>query len=316
LGTLVTGGAGFIGSHLTEALVNMGHDVTVLDNLSSGYKRNLSGISDCPNLNFLAGDCRSTADVKEALKNINVVFHLAASPEVRLELADPKKCYEQNIKATYVLLERIRKSSIQTIVLASSSTVYGEASIIPTPESYGPLEPISVYGASKLACEALVSSYCYSFKKKGIIIRLANIVGPRATHGVIIDFIKKLKVNYSKLEILGDGTQSKSYLYINDCIDAMINLCESTQDPAAIYNLGSGDQASVAEIAKIVTQEMGLKNVELKFLGGVEGGRGWIGDVKNMLLDISKVKSLGWKPKLNSKQAVRETARSLTRELQ
>ena len=313
---LVTGGAGFIGSHLVEALINKGHNVTLLDNLSSGHKRNLSGISDSHNLNFLAGDCRFTADVKEALKNVDAVFHLAANPEVRLELADPKRCYEQNIKATYVLLERIRKSNVETIVLASSSTVYGDASISPTPESYGPLKPISVYGASKLACEALVSSYCYSFKKKGIIIRPANIVGPRATHGVILDFIKKLKANPSELEILGDGTQTKSYLYINDCIDAIIKAFESTEDPVAIYNIGSEDQTNVAEIAKIITQEMGLKNVKLKFSGGVEGGRGWIGDVKNMLLDITQLKSLGWRPKLNGKQAVREAAKSLIRELQ
>jgi UDP-glucose 4-epimerase len=316
LHALVTGGAGFIGSHLVEALINNGHNVTLLDNLSSGHKRNLSGVLGSHNLNFLVGDCRFAPDIKEALKNVDAVFHFAANPEVRLELADPKKCYEQNIKATYVLLERIRKSNVETVVLASSSTIYGDASIIPTPESYGPLKPISVYGASKLACEALVSSYCHSFKKKGIIIRPANIVGPRATHGVMLDFIRKLKANPSKLEILGDGTQTKSYLYINDCIDAIIKVFESTEELVAIYNIGSEDQTNVAEISKIITQEMGLKNVKLKFSGGVEGGRGWIGDVKNMLLDITKLESLGWRPKLNSKQAVRETAKNLIAELQ
>lgn len=312
---VVTGGAGFIGSHLAEALINKKYSVTVLDNLSSGHKRNLSGISDSHNLNFLIGDCRFPADVKEALKKVDVVFHFAANPEVRLELADPKKCYEQNIEATYILLQRIRKSNVESIVFASSSTIYGDATIIPTPENYGPLKPISVYGASKLACEALVSSYCYSFKKKGIIVRPANMVGPRATHGVILDFINKLKANPSELEILGDGTQTKSYLYVNDCVDAIIKAYESAEEPVTIYNIGSEDQTNVTEIAKIIIKEMRLKDVKLKFSGGVEGGRGWIGDVKNMLLDVSKLKSLGWKPKLNSKEAVRQATRDLIREL-
>jgi UDP-glucose 4-epimerase len=308
---LVTGGAGFIGSHLTEALLKKGFSVSVLDNLSSGNKHNLSSVQHSHDLDFFVGDCRSSSDVEKALKNVDTVFHFAANPEVRLDLADPKTCYEQNIEATYILLQSIRRSNVKTIVFASSSTIYGEAAIIPTPENYGPMKPISVYGASKLACEALVSSYCYSFKKKGVIVRPANMIGPRSTHGVILDFIQKLKKNPKKLEILGDGTQTKSYLYVDDCIDAIVKAYESTQEPVEIYNVGSEDQTNVAEIANIVIDEMKLKNVKLKFTGGVDGGRGWIGDVKNMLLDISKLKSLGWKPKLNSQQAVRETARHL-----
>ncbi len=312
---LVTGGAGFIGSHLAEALIKKGYSVNILDNLSSGHKRNLSGVLDNQYLNLLVGDCRSSTDIKEALKKVHAVFHFAANPEVRLELADPKKCYKQNIEATYILLQRTRKSNVESIVFASSSTIYGDAVTIPTPEDYGPLKPISVYGASKLACEALVSSYCYSFKKKGIIVRPANIVGPRATHGVILDFIRKLKTNPSELEILGDGTQTKSYLYIDDCIDAIIKAYESAEEPVTICNIGSEDQTNVTELANIVIEEMGLKDVKFKFSGGVEGGRGWIGDVKNMLLDVSKLKSLGWKQKLNSKEAVRQATTDLIREL-
>ena len=316
MGILVTGGAGFIGSHLTEALVKKGFSTNVLDNLSNGHKNNLSSIQHSRDLDFFTGDCRSPSDVEKTLKNVDTVFHLAANPELRLNLADPKKCYEQNIEATYILLERIRKSNVTNIVFTSSSTVYGESTVIPTPENYGPLKPISVYGASKLACEALISSYCHSFKKKGIIIRLANIVGPRSTHGVIYDFIQKLKKNPKELEILGDGTQTKSYLYIDDCIDAIMKAYESTQEPVEIYNVGSEDQTNVTQIAHTVADEMKLKNVKLKFTGGVDGGRGWIGDVKNMLLDINKLKKLGWKPKLNSKQAVRETTRHLIKDLQ
>jgi len=312
---LVTGGAGFIGSHLVEALVNKNWNVTVLDNLSSGREQNLSFFQEDIRLRFLTGDCRNPEDVREALKRVDVVFHFAANPEVRLELADPKRCYEQNIEATYTLLEEIRTSKAESIVFASSSTVYGDAKTIPTPEHYGPLKPISVYGASKLACEALVSSYCYSFKKRGIIIRPANIVGPRATHGVILDFIRKLKANPLELEILGNGTQTKSYLYIDDCIDAIIKAYESAEEPVTIYNIGSEEQTNVTEIAKITIKEIGLKDVKLKFSGGIEGGRGWIGDVKNMLLDVSELKSLGWKPKLNSKEAVRQATRDLIKEL-
>jgi UDP-glucose 4-epimerase len=314
--TQVTGGAGFIGSHLTEALVRKGFSVSVLDNLSNGSKHNLSSVQHSHNLDFFAGDCRSPSDVEKALRNVDVVFHLAANPELRLNLADPKKCYEQNIEATYILLETIRKSNVTSIVFTSSSTVYGDATTIPTPENYGPLKPISVYGASKLACEALISSYCHSFKKKGTIIRLANIVGPRSTHGAIYDFIQKLKKNPKELEILGDGTQTKSYLYIDDCINAILKAYESTQEPVEIYNVGSEDQTNATQIAHTVIDEMKLENVKLKFTGGVDGGRGWIGDVKNMLLDINKLKSLGWKPKLNSQQAVRETARHLIKELE
>lgn len=314
---LITGGAGFIGSHLVDALVDKGYNVTVLDNLSTGHERNLSHAihNHQHQVTLIVGDCRKPKDIEKALKGVDAVFHLAANPEVRLELADPKKCYEHNIKATYILLEKIRKNKIEKIVFASSSTIYGDAATIPTPEHYGPLKPISIYGASKLACEALASSYCYSFKKKGIIVRPANIVGPRSTHGVILDFIRKLKADPSELEILGDGTQTKSYLYIDDCIDAIIKAYESAEDPVTIYNTGSEDQTNVTEIAQIVIEEMSLKDVKLKFSGGIEGGRGWIGDVKNMLLDVSKLKSLGWKLKLNSKQAVRQATRDLIREL-
>ena len=311
--TLVTGGAGFIGSHLAEALLRKGFSVNILDNLSAGRKRNLGGIHG-HSVNFLAGDCRISSDVKQALRNVNTVFHFAANPEVRLDFADPKTCYEQNIEATYILLQNIRRSDVKTIVFASSSTVYGEATVIPTPENYGPLKPISVYGASKLACEAMVSSYCYSFKKKGVIVRPANMIGPRSTHGAILDFIQKLKKNPKQLEILGDGTQTKSYLYIDDCVEAIMKAYESTQEPVEIYNVGSEDQTNVTQIAHTVIEEMKLKHVKLKFTGGVDGGRGWIGDVKNMLLDINKLKKLGWKPKLNSQQAVRETARYLITE--
>ena len=193
-----------------------------------------------------------------------------------------------------------------TLIFTSTSTVYGEPTKIPTPEDYAPLKPISTYGASKLACEALISAYAYTYGFKAIIYRLANIVGPRSKHGVIYDFIQKLNKNPKELEIRGDGTQNKSYLYISDCIEAMLLGLEKTTEQVEIYNVGSENQVDVKTIAQIIIEEMGLKNVKLTFTGGVDGGRGWKGDVKNMLLDIDKIKALGWKPKLNSKQAIKK----------
>jgi UDP-glucose 4-epimerase len=192
------------------------------------------------------------------------------------------------------------------ITFASTSTVYGEPAKIPTPEDYSPLEPISIYGATKLASEALISAYAHTYGFKAIIYRLANTVGPRSQHGIIHDFIQKLKKNRKELGILGDGTQTKSYLYIRDCIDAMLMGLEETTNQFETYNVGSDDQINVKTIAEIVVETMKLRNVKLKLTGGVDGGRGWKGDVKNMLLDISKIKKLGWKPKHNTEQAIKK----------
>lgn len=308
---LVTGGAGFIGSHLSEALSKMGHDLIIFDNLSSGTKQNISHLlNKNKEVKLLIGDCTNINDVKNAIKDVDVVFHFAANPEVRLELNDPQTCFHQNIFATYILLEEFRKSNAQTIVFASTSTVYGDAKLIPTPEDYSPLEPISIYGASKLASEALITSYAHIYKKRAIILRLANIIGSRSKHGVIIDFINKLKKNPKELEILGDGKQNKSYLYIDDCVDAILKAFYSAKQRVEVFNIGSEDQINVSRIAEIVCEEMGLRNVRFNFTGGING-RGWVGDVKNMLLDISKLKSKGWKPKYNSEQAVRLTAKSI-----
>jgi UDP-glucose 4-epimerase len=187
--------------------------------------------------------------------------------------------------------------------------VYGEAAKVPTPEDYAPLKPISIYGASKLAGEALITAYAYTYGFKAVIYRIANVVGPRSRHGVVYDFVQKLKKNRNELEILGDGTQKKSYLYVSDCIEAMLLGIAKSSQQVEIYNIGSEDQIDVKTIANIVVEEMGLKDVKFVFTGGV-GGRGWLGDVKNMQLDINKIKKLGWKPKLNSEQAIRLTVRS------
>jgi len=310
---LITGGAGFIGSHLADTLMPSGTNICVIDNLTSGTLKNIERWLEKPNFTFIQGNLLNQTDLTKLDQgNSKVVFHFAANPEVRVGSTKPDIHFQQNIVATHNLLESIRKTKNKpTLIFTSTSTVYGEPTKMPTPEDYAPLKPISTYGASKLACEALISAYAYTYDFKAIIIRLANIVGPRSKHGVIHDFVQKLKTNPKQLEILGDGTQNKSYLYISDCIEAMLLGLEKAKEQVEIYNVGSEDQIDVKTIAQIVTKEMGLKNVKFTYTGGVDGSRGWIGDVKNMLLDITKLKSLGWRPKLNSQQAIRKTAKEI-----
>ena len=311
---LVTGGAGFIGSHLCDSLAQRNWEITILDNLSSGSIENIQHLlKQIPRkVKLVKGDCTNALHAKKALKNVEVVFHFAANPEVRLELSDAQTCFQQNIYATYTLLQQLRNNQkTHTIIFPSTSTVYGEPKTIPTPENYAPLQPISLYGASKLACEALISAYAHNYNFKTIIYRLANIVGPRSKRGVIYDFIQKLKRNPKGLEILGDGTQNKSYLYITDCIQAIFTGLEKSKSRVEIFNVGSEDQTNVKTIAKLIIEEAKLKNVKLIYTGGVDGGRGWKGDVKNMLLDISKLKFLGWKPEFKSEQAIRKATKHL-----
>ena len=301
---LVTGGAGFMGSHLVDKLIANDLHVKVLDNLSSGTKLNLENSFHKKNFRFFKKDLKNSSSLKNILSDVNLIFHLAADPEVRTGFTKPEISFRENIESTFHLLEAIRKSTIETIVFTSSSTVYGEPEIIPTPENYGPLYPISHYGASKLACEALISSYCHSYGINGLIFRLANIVGSRSSHGVIIDFIKKLQRDNKTLQILGDGTQSKSYLHVSDCIDAFLFCLSKIEKKTSIFNLGNYDQIDVITIAKKVIEKLSLDNVKILTLNDAPDGRGWIGDVKFMNLDIKKLENLGWKPKLSSSSAV------------
>lgn len=304
---LVTGGAGFIGSHLVDALMENGKKVCVLDNLSSGSIRNIQKWTGNSRFEFKKIDLLDAN--LQLVEKFNVIFHLAANPEVRVSSTDPQIHFQQNIQATFNLLECIRKNHDRPIfVFASSSVVYGEPNQIPTPEEYAPLKPISIYGANKLACEALISAYASTYGFKAVIFRLANIVGPRSGHGLIFDFMKKLQNSINELEILGDGSQSKSYLHVIDCVSAFLQVsANNSPEQVNIYNLGSEDKVNVKKIADIIVKEIQLKNVQFKFTGGVDGGRGWKGDVKTMLLDVSKIKAFGWKPTLNSEEAVTQT---------
>lgn len=304
---LVTGGAGFIGPYLVKTLLSSEHNVTVFDNFSSGKLENLNGI-EAERLQVIKGDCTEPSDVSNIVRGQDIVFHLAANPEVRAELNNSENCFRQNVYATFLLMEAIATSTITKVVFASTSTIYGEAKVIPTPETYGELKPVSYYGASKLASEALISSYCSMNKKKAIILRLANVIGGASNHGVTIDLIKKLRQSPSSLEVLGDGSQTKSYLHIEDCISAIMCAWKNAGDSIEIFNVGSSDRITVSDIAKIVVAESN-SNAKISYTGGIDGGRGWMGDVKLMQLDSTKLESVGWRPQFSSRVAITKTVR-------
>lgn len=317
---LVTGGAGFIGSHLVDALLAHGNEVTALDNLSSGFKTNLEEAHRNPRFKLVQADLKKGAQLNQLLDDIGVVYHFAANPEVRVGEVDPQVHFDENLVSTFRVLECMRKSrKAKSIVFASTSTIYGEATVMPTPEEYGPLVPISTYGASKLGCEALISSYAYTFGLRGLILRFGNVVGSRAQHGIIVDLIRKLDSKPESLEILGDGTQKKSYLHITDCASATLLAAEDflqSNRRVDVYNVSSPDQVGVRRIAEIVAHEMGRPDLPVSCTGGVDGGRGWLGDVKIMQLSIAKLSKLGWKPRYNSEEAVRLAAKELVHEIQ
>ena len=315
LKALVTGGAGFIGSHLVDYLIKSGKNVRILDNLVSGSMGNLSQWENDSRLEVCVMDLLDKSSVVDAVNGCDEVYHLAANPEVNAKNASPEDHFRQNIEATYNLLEAMRMSGHQKfIAFTSSSTVYGEAEQIPTKENYGPLVPISFYGASKLSCEALLSSYAYMYGFRAVIYRLANVVGPRSNHGVTYDFVHKLKNNPGELEILGDGSQTKSYLYVDDCVTGIIKGLEKG-NVVDIFNIGTNSMTNVIEIAETVKEAMGLSESKILLTGGVDGGRGWRGDVKIMQLDLSELISLGWEPKYGSNEAVRLTAKYVLNDL-
>ncbi|MCA1916512.1 NAD-dependent epimerase/dehydratase family protein [Methanospirillum hungatei] len=303
--SIVTGGAGFIGSHLVDFLVSAGDDVIVIDSLISGDLNSIKSHLDEKRVTLVSADLLSDS-WQEYLSGADRVYHLAADPDVRESSVAPEKQLNNTIIATHRVLEAMRKACVPEIVFTSTSTVYGEASVIPTPESYTPMEPVSVYGASKLACEALISAYCHSFSMRSWIFRFANIIGARSGHGVITDFIRKLRENPHELEILGDGKQTKSYLEVRECIRAIMYVVGHTRDPVNTFNIGSEDWISVTEIADILSGEMGL-SPQYHYTGG---SRGWIGDVPKMQLDISRLKNLGYVPDITSRESVRIAVRA------
>ena len=309
---LVTGGAGFIGSHLVDALVEAGQKVRVLDNFSSGKEEFLSHHEDSDRVEIFRADLLDMDAVKKSMQGVEMVHHLAANPDIRLGTEVTDTDLKQGTLATYNVLEAMRMEGVSRISFSSSSAIYGEAEQMPTPETYGPVMPISLYGASKLGSEALITAWAGTFGADAWIHRFANIVGPRGTHGVIFDFIHKLKKDPRRLEVLGNGMQEKSYMSAEDCVKAMIHLIGHCDKNVNLYNLGTGDTCSVRRIAEIVVEESGLEGVSIEYTGG---DRGWAGDVPKTSLEVSRLLETGFKPNLASEEAIRHTARALISEI-
>ncbi len=304
---LITGGAGFIGSHLADALVTQA-DLVLVDHLRAGKRENAaSAVAAGARLvprDLLRGE------LKPLFRRVDTVYHLAANPDVRMGREGPKAYLEQNVLATYRVLEACRVNHVLRIVFASTSTVYGEARVVPTPEDYGPLEPISLYGATKLACESLLDAYAHTFGVRAVIFRMANICGGRSGHGVVPDLVRKLLKDPKHLEIIGsDPGTSKSYTYIDDVLVGFRAGLAAAQGPVSVYNLGSLDAISVRQIADAVCSELGLTDVEYRWTGGSGSGRGWVGDVRVMGLTVDRLKATGWSPRFTSEQAVRRAAK-------
>lgn len=308
----MTGGAGFIGSHLIDRLVSRGDKVVVLDNLSSGKVEFIQSHIDSGSVVLVEGDITNFDDVYGAMDGIDCVFHLAANPDIRLGTKITDTDLKQGTIATYNIVESMRRCDVKKIVFASSSVVYGENAPMPTPENHGPCMPISLYGASKQAGEGLISSWVGTFGLQAWVFRFANIIGNRGTHGVIFDFIHKLKADPSRLEVLGNGLQEKSYMEVGDCVDGILHVMENSHDNLNLFNLGSHDTASVTRIAEIVIEETNCLDASIEYTGG---DRGWAGDIPRAMLGINKMLSTGYDVRYNSEDAIRHTAKCLIEEI-
>ena len=305
--TLVTGGAGFIGSHLVDELVRRDNQVIVYDNLSTGFKRHLETLLSNNRITLVEGELLDEERLNAAMKGADTVFHLAANADVRGGKSNTRVDLEQNIIGTHRVLEAMRINGASRIVFTSSATVYGEPDVFPTPESYAPIQT-SIYGASKLSAEAMIQAYGEYFGIKSFSFRFVSWIGERYSHGVVFDFIKKLQKNPSELEILGDGNQKKSYLHVEDGVKAIFMAMDNMPDLKNVVNLGHSDYLNVVDLADIVVQEMGLKKVDYRFTGGV---RGWLGDSPFVHLDISKIRSAGFEPQVSIEDGIRRTVRYL-----
>ena len=303
----VTGCAGFIGSNLTDRLLALGHDVTGYDNLSTGQIGFLQEATQNERFRFIEGDLLDAADLTRSMKGCETVFHLAANADVRFGTDHPTKDLHQNTIATVNVLEAMRVGGANRIVFASTGSVYGEAEIIPTPEGAPFPVQTSLYAASKLAAEGFIEAYCEGFGIQGFIFRFVSILGERYTHGHVFDFYKQLLAHPDHLDVLGNGKQRKSYLYVQDCIDAILTAVEQRKSKVSVLNLGTDEYCEVTDSIGWICEELGLRP-QLNFAGGE---RGWIGDNPFIFLDTKAVRALGWKPKLSIREGVIQTIRYL-----
>ena len=304
----VIGGAGFIGSNLVDIVMEKGHQVTVYDNLSSGKEEFISQHSGKREFEFIQGELSDIEKLKNVMRGCECIFHFASNPDIARSMVETDLDLREGTILTYNVLEAMRVNNVRRVLYSSGSGVYGEIGAVATPEDYGPLLPISMYGASKLACEGMISAFCHMFDMQAWILRFANVIGARQTHGVCLDFIRKLKKNPQELEILGDGTQSKSYIHIKDCLEAIFLITQKAREKVNVYNVATDDYIDVTSIANLVVEEMGLKNVQYKYTGG---DRGWKGDVPQVRFNLNKIHKLGWKARYTSPEAVRLSVREI-----
>jgi len=297
---VVTGGAGAIGSLLVAELLSRSSEVRVIDNLSSGRREHLPPSPHGGSLLLTVADLKDPASFAERFRGASTVWHLATNPDIRRGMSDPNIDLQEGTVATFHVLEAARRFDVPRIAFSSSSVVYGWATVFPTPEEYGPLQPQSLYGAAKLAAEGLISAYAHSYGLTAHVFRFANVIGPHMTHGILPDFFEKLRRDPTRLEVLGDGKQSKSYLRTEDCVAGMLLAAEKARERVNVFNLGTTDQISVREIAeKVVAAHGGRARIE--YTGG---DRGWVGDVPLQLLSIRRMQALGWHPRWNSAAAI------------
>ena len=303
----ITGGAGFIGSNLTDRLLQNGHEVRVYDNLSTGQLRFLDDAKNDERFSFVEGDLLDEDTLYKAMEGFQMVFHFAANADVRFGTDHPRIDLEQNTIATFNVLEAMRHQSIHKIAFASTGSVYGEAEVIPTPEDAPFPIQTSLYASSKLAGESLISSYCEGFDFQAWIFRFVSILGERYTHGHVFDFYKKLKRDPTRLEVLGNGKQRKSYLYVQDCIDSILLAIEKAQKKVNLFNLGVDGYCTVNDSIGWICEALGV-DPKLNYSGGE---RGWIGDNPFIYLDTQKINQMGWKPKLGIQEAILKTIKFL-----
>ena len=312
----VSGGAGFIGSHLTRRLLALPsvRRVVIFDNFSSGQESYLAGLLDDPRLVVARGDLKDLPAVKAAMAGCDTVFHLAANPDIAKAVTQPDIDFWEGTYLAQNVLEAMRVNGVRRILYTSGSGVYGENAAVAFPESYGPCFPISTYGASKLACEALISAYCHMFDMEGRGFRFANVVGPRQTHGVGYDFVRRLQADPTWLRILGDGTQSKSYIHVEDVLAAIFTAAEKSPARFDVFNVATDDYITVRAIADIAVAVCGLAPdaVRYEFTGG---DRGWKGDVPIVRFDVSKIKALGWRAGRTATEAVCDSIAAMRAEI-
>jgi UDP-glucose 4-epimerase len=303
MNVFITGGAGFIGSHLVDQLLQLGHRVVAYDNFSSGQERFIEQANGSPNFTLLRGDVLDLDSLTEAMAGTEFVYHMAANADVRFGFEHPRKDLEQNTIATFNVLEAMKANGLRRIAFASTGSIYGEPEVFPTPETAPFPVQTSLYGASKLACEALIEAYCEGFGFQGYIFRFVSILGERYSHGHVCDFYKSLRENPEELRVLGDGHQRKSYLYVQDCIEAILLVIEKAQEKVNIFNLGTDEYCEVNDSITWIIKHLGLKP-KLTYTGGK---RGWVGDSPFIFLDCRKIRSLGWVPKLSIPEGVIRT---------